>query len=680
MATELEIKISELTALVRTDLGEDDMKITFFKSGDELVFVETSDMKGEARSSTYNNQINVSGKTKGTDKGDGKGDEGEDEGGDGEGGENQGIENEPDTEGIKLPKEKEGKEKSNGKGEKSPSSDSESDDEGEGKDSDKGKGKKKKGDKKSEEEEDSDDEGGEDGDDNEGEGDDERQKIKVGTHVRIKTSGKEGIVTVVNPDGTYTVEEAEKVAASTTPLMEAGGDVSQDLVALDAELSVKPIATGKVLGDFPIDDIEVISPKGNKGGGGDKEGEESKGEGKKGDKGKGKKKGKGKGDKEKGEGEQGGQGEGDEGEGGEQSEGEVQEEPQEGEQQGKQGKQQQGKGKQSQGIPAQQQPPLTPEDFNRIGQELLDRVNYIKTTKWLVPTFAYGFFNQRIEDPKETFSIKSELIFWERYARTCFSKKNPISIASANKFSEQIDYGYEPFLRFCKANLEFIDGAYFIEKELTDALIQRIQWGIDNTIKSALEDSWEQIDTIEKKLNEDKIYYKFLSLSAILKPELFRESYLNTHLDNLFKFLPISQIALPNLVLDTFEVYSRGTLYDAMSNDLNVLFIMRSSDKKDFIMYDFRNLITKNPFDKNAITTFNKLILSDVAANANSETYADVIRTLHMNVLFFYKKAYNLLSQRNKEKFIKNTEFLVDLQYDSIKMTMVDFRLEAAIA
>jgi len=216
--------IKEKVEIALQEVRKEDELFDFkiFESNDFLIIPETSNSEGESGGSGNSYTVNGGGGI-GYGEGGGK-DFGE--GGDGEG--EGGKEHKPEI-------EKEGKDSGDSDGDDDDGDDDDGDDD--------------------------------DGDDDDGDDDDE-QKIKVGDKVRVKSTGKEGVISVVNPDGTYDVSELP-----TTPQLSKGG--------------IAMFSDGGAVGTYAEEELEVISSskggkgkgkgKGKGGEGGESEGGESEG-------------------------------------------------------------------------------------------------------------------------------------------------------------------------------------------------------------------------------------------------------------------------------------------------------------------------------------------------------------------------------------------------------------------
>lgn len=591
----LNSKIAEVAAAIQQELQEEEVPvITFYQSGDELIVMDTTDNKGMSSDGVARVSKPLKGNDPGGDKKSGGKGQGEKttSGADGE-----------DTE-VQEPKG--------------------FDDEQEGRDDIKLSGENGEGDAEGQ--------GGE-GEGQDGDSDDSDNQIKIGTKVRIKSTGLEGIVSGINDDGTFAVsplptnvaEDKKEEGGALSPVIPVISAQAELVLNEQEQIQQQAHHEGiEVIGDFPEEELEVISPE-SKGGKGKGKGKPGKG------------KGKGKGQGEQGDGEQG-QGEGEQG-----NEGNEGDEGQEG-----QG-QQQGQG----------QPPEAELDAD----ELRQRVEQIKNTLLKLPTFAFRFFGERIEQDGELFTMKSSLALMERFARSVFSKKNPMPTAEAKQFLNDTAEGYSGLLTYLKLNAIFRDGEYYLDPYQTDSNFE----GLFTENKLAL--IYAYCERVDKILLLDSDYYRFMTLSAFNKPELFGKDYLNVHMDLIFRYFRANILPASNVWTMCFvsSILDYQKVYENCQNGLDLYSVLRTPERMDFIVLESTSLL-KN------ISGYNKYLLSELP-----ESNGYILNCLSGYAMSFYRSALTLRDNYSyKEIVMKNIKFILDLQNQRFRDVLWEVFLSAS--
>jgi len=604
----LNSKIAEVAAAIQVELQEEEVPvITFYQSGDELVFMDTTDNKGISSNAdvggTGRTLVNKPFKRQGPGgdkKRDGKGQKGEQ----GEDGEDTEIQQPPG-----LDDEQEGRDDIKLSGE------------GEGDDEDDGNGQGGSG--------------------QDGDGNDSDNQIKIGTKVRIKSTGLEGVVTGINNDGTFAVsplppsnaedkKEAGGALSPVIPLMSA----QEELIREEKQQQENAHPGIEILGDFPEDELEIISPE-SKGGKGKDKGKPQKG--------------KGKGQK----GEQGEQGEdGEDGEDGENGEN--------GEQQGDEGEQGEGQGqqRQQQGQGQGEPPPASELD----AEELRQRVEEIKNTLLKLPTFAFRFFGERIEQEGEMFTMKSSLALMERFARSVFSKKNAISTADGNKFLSKTAQAYFELLEFYKRVVVFRDGEYYISE---DSLYFIEQWFESNN----LQDIWLYCQQMDETFRMDSDYYRFMTLAAFSKPELFGNNFMNIHMDLVFRYFRANILPVASIWSICFDssLWDFQKIYERSSGKLDLYSVLRTPDRMDFIILASSNLLKD-------VSDYKKYTLSELP-----EKNKEMLININDYAMSFYRSTLALRDNYTYwEIVMKNINFLLDLQNQRFRDVLIEVALSAS--
>jgi hypothetical protein len=398
-------------------------------------------------------------------------------------------------------------------------------------------------------------------------------KITVGSKVKVKSSGKTGIVTRVNPDGTYTVSEEDSGGAEFE--LAKGGNIEQQI---DSD--------GEVLGDFPEDELEPINDGGDGGdGGGDGDGGGGEGGGQGGGQGGG-----------EGGGEGGGQG-GGEG-GGEDGGGE-----------------------------SPQMPQIDVE-------EIKERFNRLKTHRFKLPTFAKIFFKAEVDkinyENTVFYKYKSRLVLYHRLAKNTLRYKNPMPILEAEGFLD-ISNRFSEHYNFLSSNLKFENDGYFIKKNEQLKIFEKSNNSSGSVYNSApsiqeyedlLNSDYDIVDliyanvflnNIEEVITMDNAYYRILSLSAFFNPEFFGDDWLQPHLDFIFRYYNQSVLGFSNLPNGAFSniLLDEEVIYNMMSGiypegkNMDVYNLIRDIDN-DYTVYVCENIRSKGSVTANPVSTVMK--------------------------------------------------------------------------
>lgn len=635
--SELKSKIQEIAASIQNQLMDEEVPvITFFQSGDELMYNETSDNKGISGTQLVGGAGLTTINKPFTRKADPNAQNGNTQSGSRQQGTNSGNDgNAQNQDGT-------------GEGDNTDNGQAGSDDEEGSKQDLNLDDQPAEGQENNTQGNQNNGEGGGGGDDN---------KIKVGSKVRIKSTGQEGIVANINQDGTYTVTP---LPVPDAPPIQGDNEKMEEGGILEIENASMPISQVSitenrafehpgvdVIGDFTGEEIELVAQDGS--GGKDSQESQSGSSSQNGNN-----SGGGKSSQAGSQGQSQGQGQG-QGEGqGEQGEGNS-------DQQGQSGSQQQGQGRGQQQMP--------PEPIVLDKEELQQRLNALNNVKWKLPTFALAFFNEHIESETEMFYTKSTLALWWRMGKGIFSKKNPMSQGACDDF-RQIIFNYHHYYKFVKANCILIGNEYFYREDPT--LPMKKQDLIDN---DALMEAYNFLDSMDELFAFDAQMYRMISLIAILKPSLFISGqYLNVHMDFMFKYFKMRVLPATNLstLLTSNKISSIGDIYDRIDDSLDVYNIMRTPDRNDFIILKFYKVLQKV---RTGNTDFRKFLLSELP-----DGITDVTKDLMQCVSIFYQNALNLRDNYGaKEIVMNNIKVLLDLQDQYIKVPLSEFSLEVAI-
>jgi len=473
-------------------------------------------------------------------------------------------------------------------------------------DEEEGKGKGKDKDKEDEKE-------GKDDDDKDGKGGKKRREIKVGDKVRIKQTGRVGVVTQVNPDGTYVVSEDN----DNVDFADGGTIVN----VFDAD-------TGDEIGTYQEEELEVISEEdggdGKDGGddGGDEEPPEDGKEGKGGKKG-----GKKGGDPETDPDPDGGDDDDDDPD--------------------------------DDNPPDPNAPPRPPKPVDI--DELKRKFRKIRTHTFKLPLFAKSFFNADLNN-QLFYDEQSPLVLFNRAAKDVLNPRKNVSLDTyTSLFNFNVNYIREhvPFLRTYMHYIPDANGnmVYMINPQIRFVFPESSPLfeisgmfsleGMEQLMD--LEPQLAQafvplIRFLEKIIVNDNFYYRILSLSAVFNPEYFSRNYLKTHLDFLSSYFLVNMLTFSNQRNIYTEVEVTDSLmYTTTQNEGNMLVInsIKPENKdEDYILYVCRNVISFTG-DKIKI---DRILLENAA---DSERLIIV-----QNLTGFYTYSFYMKSNSNAKKTV----------------------------
>jgi hypothetical protein len=582
-------KVDKALKEVRSEDESFDFKI--FESGDDLLIPETSSDGGEGGGDGISYTVKGGGSKGGSGGG------GRDVGSGGDGGADVNEDEEP-----KLDKE------GDGKG---------------GKDGEDGNGEHKDG-------------------DGDGKGGD-RKKIKVGDKVRVKATGREGIVTRVNEDGTYEVSDM--------PNDFARGGIMQVFDVFD---------DGGIVGTFPEDDLEVISSGTGSGDGegdgdgGDGSGSGSGGSGSSGSGG-------------SGSGGSGGSSGGSGGSGG-----------------GSGGADGGGSGDGGGGDGGGGDMPEMPDV-----EELKVRLRKIRDKKMKFPMLAKTFFNVNLQDDL-FYNFKARLAILNRGANEALKRKNPMPAEDVKEFLRKAGTReYYNHIQFLRSNVQLygvVGGeAYLISPDIP-IVLRDINSGLELEfprlldIEESLEGnlSFEELlqfvqlfDALDKFQVMDDYYYRIVSLTAVLKPEFFNDNFISEHLDFVCQYLRIRSFGLTDEIFMAFSSVelTNDILLQRVESKItsgNLLLYNVLSSDEGYIIYKCENIRNKiNSYERLKIT---RMRLSEIEG-------IDRISFV-FNLAQFYDLSPSLRDDENvKKTIISNLEKLSILQKQSYISYLTDINL-----
>ena len=324
--------------------------------------------------------------------------------------------------------------------------------------------------------------------------------------------------------------------------------------------------------------------------------------------------------------------------------------------------------------------------------DLLVRLGRIKTHKFKLPLFLKMFFNQNIEISK-LLENKTNLILYNRLARNVLRYKNPMQINDADVYKSLI-IKYIPHISFVNNYVNFTD---FLLKqnsiknnfneELSFLDIEQI---LENENPMEIVLAQLHIKFLEDTILIDNAFYRILSLSAFMNPELYSNKYLNAHFEYMFRYYNTNNLAFTNLQNGAPYLNIKMTDEDlilALSSlkpleNLNLNNIIRQND--EYFVYKCDNIKLNDKKIDNYITIngkrkinpefflkIKKLSLSDVYE------YPEMMEAIQGDLIAFYKFSTELQNNnQNKNITLANLEKLGNLQQESYTSFLRDIDLQ----
>lgn len=475
-------------------------------------------------------------------------------------------------------------------------------------DEDEGKGKKKDKDK----DKDDDDKDNKDDDDkDDGKKKPKNRELRVGDKVRVKSTGRVGVITQINDDGTYVVsDDGEQLAH--------GGEI------------IKVFDVGGEIGTFEEDELEVISEEEDDGGDddGDDDDDDSddpdapKNPNKKGKK---KKKKKKKDDDPDSD-----------------DDPDIKDPDDDTDDDDDD----------SDNPDAPPRPPR-PVDI----EEIKRKYRKIRTHTFKLPLFAKTFFNADLNS-KLFYDEQAPLVLFNRAAKDVLNPKKNMTLEAATSVTDFNLKWFSRHVPFLREYLHYVPDAngqmvYMINPQKrfefppeTSGILslEIIEQMLDMSDPDVIQVAIPTLLLLEKIIVDDNFYYRILSLSAVLNPEYFSQNYLKTHLDFLRKYFYTKYLTFcsqENIFTDV-EV-TQSLIYDSASNGNNLLVINAiGSDvfDEDYILYVCRNIIS---------ITGEKLQIDRIYLKDASENDRAVIVK---NLTAFYVYSMYLKSNSNAKKTV----------------------------
>jgi hypothetical protein len=540
-----------------------------------------------------------------------------------------------------------------GKKKKKKGGDDEEDGDEEESEDDKSKKRKKKKKKKKEDDEESDDEESDDEEDDEEDDSKSKKKkkkekkLKVGDKVSIKTTGKVGVITAINPDGTYEVDDLASQLGNQSLYKEydEGGYIIDDNPLEGAKGTYE---RGELEAVNEFDDEEDDEPD-------DEEDQED-----------------------------------------DEQEQEDDEESDDEEDDDDSGDDDSGKPK---------PPKLITIDIDK----LLARLNRIKKISYKLPAFVDAFFGYSIVDVGgvQYMSTICELVLFNLYAKDVFKRPSKITEENQNEILKSMGLSLSPMDFRIHAN--FLHTATFKDgnngyrlKQPNNFLIAMFQ--NDLGYFEDLLNGWKQNGVTEIMNNDpnyakmlkvfkyceeteviDSQYYRILSLAAILSPELFNEkTYLKEHLMYITSKLRLDYMAFTNMGLSyNGIILSDEYIYERMrSKNLNLYNVVKNKMNDDYTIYVCLNIRTGSGSNEK-LSIFKMSIPDLFKIDANTPPFAitpslnsRIITSMIHEMRDFYLLSRKIRDSENEREIILgNLNKLHKLQVESYKNYIADLKL-----
>jgi len=325
--------------------------------------------------------------------------------------------------------------------------------------------------------------------------------------------------------------------------------------------------------------------------------------------------------------------------------------------------------------------PVDIEEFQR-------KFNKIKTHNFKLPLFAKTFFNADLNSSL-FYHEQSPMVLFNRASKDVLNPKKNMSLEDASKVMNfNINYikSHVPFLRqylhyVADANGQMVyminpQKRFEFPPEIAGVLsLELIEQMLDMNDPDVLHVAIPTLLLLEKIIINDNFYYRIFSLSAVLNPEYFSQNYLKPHLDFLRKyfytkyltFCTQENIFIENEVTDTmmYDTASSPSL-SVFSSGNNLLVINAiGSDiiDEDYILYVCRNIISINGDS----LQIDRIFLKDATENDRL--------ILVRNLYSFYIYSVNLKSNSNAKKTIlRNMKKFGTLQSKSYDNFLMDIQ------
>ena len=235
--------------------------------------------------------------------------------------------------------------------------------------------------------------------------------------------------------------------------------------------------------------------------------------------------------------------------------------------------------------------------------------------------------------------------------------------AEAKGFINKTAEEYFSLLAYLKNNAIFRDGEYYLDPYETDSNFEGL------FTENKLSVIYAYCERVDKILLMDSDYYRFMTLSAFNKPELFGKDYLNVHMDLIFRYFRANILPASNVWTMCFvgSLLDYQKIYESCQDGLDLYSVLRTPERMDFIVLESTALLKD-------ISGYNKYLLSELP-----ESNGYILNCLSGYAMSFYRSALTLRDNYSyKEIVMKNVNFLLSLQSQRFRDVLIEVALSAS--
>jgi hypothetical protein len=297
--------------------------------------------------------------------------------------------------------------------------------------------------------------------------------------------------------------------------------------------------------------------------------------------------------------------------------------------------------------------------------------------------FIKKFFNQELQISKEI-QNKTNLVLYNRLATNVLRYRNPMPLDNAMVYKSFIS-NYLRHIAFLNNNVSFDD--FTLKKDskpiiqITNEFEQMISNFTLSMVEELLDDeeNWDYdvINTLavyvikyfEDAILTDNSFYRILSLSLFMNPELFSDKYLKSHIDYIFNFYDEKKLVFTNIqngapyltVKMNEEDLSLALDSIKPQENLDIYNFIREND--DYIVYKCKNIRPRVNYNSLQITKNQLFEVEDI----------EMLYYVRQNLISFYSFSLELQNNtQNKNITLANLQKLGNLQQESYYNFLID--------
>jgi hypothetical protein len=273
------------------------------------------------------------------------------------------------------------------------------------------------------------------------------------------------------------------------------------------------------------------------------------------------------------------------------------------------------------------------------------------------------FFNKDAVEISKDIENKTNLILYNRLAKNVLKYKNPMKLEAANYFKSLISK-YISHIGFINTAINFND--FLLNRSPFVNQIEEILDNEDITLGQLL------VGNLENSILMDNAFYRILSLSAFMNPELYSDTYLKSHLEYIFIYYDEKRLVFTNLQNGAPYINIKMNDEDLIlalesiksQENLNIYNIIRKKD--DFSVYKCKNIRPRANYNRVEITQ------NDMDYDDN-----EMIKCIQQNLVSFYSFSTELQNNiKNKNITLANLQKLGNLQQESYLDFLRDIDLQ----